>query len=83
MEVDETLVGGRTKGEGRGVHHKATVAGAVEVRTRAPVPEGKKNRRMVYAGGLRLRVVPGRGAKELTEFVQENVAKRAVGRTDG
>jgi len=24
--VDETLVGGRTKGEGRGVHHKAVVS---------------------------------------------------------
>lgn len=32
VEVDETLVGGRTKGEGRGVHHKAVVCGAIEVR---------------------------------------------------
>jgi len=32
---------------------------------------------------LRLRLVPGRGAKELTEFVQENVANGAVVRTDG
>ena len=31
VEVDEVLVGGRTKGEGRGVHHKAIVVGAVEV----------------------------------------------------
>ena len=78
VEVDETLVGGRTKGEGRGVHHKATVVGAVEVRTRSPGAEGMKHRRKVYAGRLRLRLVLGRGAKELTEFVQENVAKRAV-----
>src|SRR4030042_2384491 len=34
VEGDETLVGGRTLGEGRGVHHKATVVGAVEVRRR-------------------------------------------------
>jgi hypothetical protein len=32
---------------------------------------------------LRLRLVPDRGAKELTKFVQENVAKGAVVRTDG
>lgn len=83
VEVDETLVGGRTKGEGHGVHHKATVVGAVEVRTRPPSVEGKKHKRMVYAGRLRLRLVPGRGAKELTEFVQENVANGAVVRTDG
>ena len=83
VEVDETLVGGRTKGEGRGVHHKATVVGAIEVRSRTPVAEGKKDKRKVYAGRLRLRIVPGRGAKELTEFVQENVTKGAVVRTDG
>lgn len=83
VEVDETLVGGRTQGEGRGVHHKATVVGAIEVRTRAPAADGKKTKRKVYAGRLRLRLVPGRGAKELTEFVQENVTKGAVVRTDG
>ena len=83
VEVDETLVGGRTTGEGRGVHHKATVVGAIEVRVRAPGAQGKKHRRMVYAGRLRLRLVPGRGAKELTKFVRENVAQGAVVRTDG
>src|ERR1035441_3866068 len=31
VEVDETLVGGSTEGEGHGVHHKATVVGAIEV----------------------------------------------------
>ena len=83
VEVDETLVGGRTRGQGRGVHHKATVVGAIEVRTRMPVEKNKKHKRAVYAGRLRLRLVPGRGATELTEFVQENVAKGAVVRTDG
>ena len=83
VEVDETLVGGRTKGEGRGVHHKATVVGAIEVRTRMPVEKSKRHKRVVYAGRLRLRLVPGRGAKELTEFVQESVAQGAVVRTDG
>jgi transposase-like protein len=83
VEVDETLVGGCTKGEGRGVHHKLTVVGAVEARTRTSVAEDKKHKRAVYAGGLRLRHAPGRGAKELTEFVQEHVAQGAVVRTDG
>jgi hypothetical protein len=31
VEVDEALVGGRTKGEGRGNHDKTTVGGAIEV----------------------------------------------------
>src|SRR5450755_2293399 len=83
VEVDETLVGGRTKGEGRGNHHKTTVVGAIEVRTRPPAAEGKKQKRIIYAGRLRLRLVPDRGAKELTKFVQQNVAKGAVVRTDG
>ena len=71
------------RGEGRGVCHKATVVGAIEVRPRTPVAEGRKHKRMVYAGRLRLRLVSGRGANELTEFVQENGAKEAVVRTDG
>lgn len=83
VEVDETLVGGRTKGEGRGVHHQAAVAGAIEVRPRPAGAKGTKPKRTVYAGRLRLRLVPNRGAKTLTGFVQENVAKGAVVRTDG
>jgi len=83
VEVDETLVGGRTKGEGRGVHHKATVAGAIEVRPRPLGTDGKKPPRAVYAGRLRLFLVPNRSAKTLTGFVQENVVKGAVVRTDG
>ncbi len=30
VEVDETLVGGRTRGERRGVHHKAAVVDVVD-----------------------------------------------------
>ena len=81
VEVDKSFVGGRTKGEGRGVHHKAIVIGAIEVRPRkAPV---KGARRTFYAGRLRLRLVPNREAKSLTKFVRENVAKGAVVHTDG
>jgi len=86
VEVDETLVDGRTRGEDRGVHHKATVVGAVEVRPRREAEsraDAKPFKRPVYAGRLRLRLVPGRGAEHLTSFVKENVAKGAVVRTDG
>lgn len=36
VEVDGTWGGGKTLGEGRGVHHKTLVAAAVEVRHRKP-----------------------------------------------
>lgn len=83
VDVDETFVGGRTRGEGRGVHHKATVAGAIEVRPRPTRTDGQTPTRAVYAGRLRLCLVPDRSAQTLTEFVQENVTKGAVVRTDG
>ncbi len=51
VEVDETLVAGRTKGEGRGVHHKATVAAAIEVRPRTLDANGGKRKKSLYAGG--------------------------------
>ena len=97
VEVDECYVGGKTRGEGRGVHHKATVVGAIEVRERV-LDDGKKHKRSVYAGRLRLRVVSemptiedmivnpsltGRSAEILTGFVRENVANGATVRTDG
>jgi transposase-like protein len=96
VEVDECYIGGRTRGEGRGTHHKATVVGAVEVRTRKA--DGKKHKRGVYAGRLRLRVVSemptieemlvkpslsGRSAKILTGFVKESVTYGSTVRTDG
>ena len=53
----------------------------------APVDELKKRektrKKALYAGRLRLRLAPNRGAKTLTGFVQENVVKGAVVRTDG
>jgi len=71
VEVDECYIGGENRGEGRGVHHKTIVVGAVEVRTREA--DGKKHRRSVYAGRLRLTVVTDRKPKTLTSFVTENV----------
>lgn len=83
VEVDETLVGGRTRGEGRGIHHKALVAGAIEVRQRPTDKTGRKHRNAHYAGRLRLSVVADREGATLTRFVQKNVAAKAVVRTDG
>ena len=79
VEVDETWIGGKTHGEGRGVHHQTCVVGAVEVRTRKPKgyadPHTKAAPRRGgrYAGRLRLAVSPNRTAKSLTGFVQQAV----------
>lgn len=79
VEVDEALVGGKTRGEGRGVHHKTYVVGAVEVRSK----QGKRGRRSVYAGRLRLRALDDRGKKSLDAFVTENVEPHCHIITDG
>jgi ISXO2-like transposase domain len=81
IEVDECYIGGETRGEGRGTHHKATVIGAVEVRPRKN--DGKAHKRSVYAGRLRLRVVPDRGTEALTDFVKESIMLGAIVMTGG
>lgn len=73
------LVGGKTRGEGRGVHHKTYVAGAVESRQK----KEKSGRRTVYAGRLRLQVLRDRGKQALTAFVTENIESRAHLTADG
>ena len=85
VEVDETWIGGATRGEGRGTHHQSLVAAAIEVRQREP-KEGstaKTRRGGRYAGGLRLSVVPNRGAKALCGFVEGAVAPGSMIVTDG
>ena len=96
VEIDETFVGGKTQGEGRGVHHKALVAGAVEVRKRklssgsdpnqtsATKPKHRGGHgRDIIAGRLRLQVIPDRKQETLEPFVQENVQSKTEVRTDG
>ena len=79
VEVDETWIGGKTHGEGRGVHHQTCVVGAVEVRTRKPKGDTDPHSKAIprrggrYAGRLRLAVSPNRTAKSLTGFVQQAV----------
>ena len=71
VEVDESYVGGRTRGEGRGTTHKVLVAGAVEVRVLTK--PRRKGERQLYAGRLRLALVPSRAKPALERFVQAAV----------
>lgn len=73
VEADETWVGGRTHGEGRGVHHKTLVAAAVEVKQRKPGNKPNSRRSGRYAGRVRLSVVPDRSADTLCGFVRSAV----------
>ena len=83
VEVDETLVGGRTRGEGRGVHHKVLVATAVEVRHHKDTTKSVAKRNGGrYAGRLRLALVPDRSAESLCDFVEGAVALSASVITD-
>src|SRR5260370_30796781 len=89
VEMDECLVGGRSRGTGRGIHDMATVIGAVEVRERknGEIRAAAKRhthrkaiplKKMVYCGRLRLRTIPARAAKELLILALENAAKATV-----
>src|ERR1035437_4959486 len=73
VEADETWVGGRARGKGRGVHDKTLVASAVEVRQRIPGSSLDKRKGGRYAGRVRLAVVPDRNAKSLCRFVESAV----------
>lgn len=82
VEMDETWIGGRTRGEGRGRHHKTLVAGVVEQRTRREKTEvddylsqskALPRRGGLYAGRLRLAVITDRSAKSLEKFALESV----------
>ncbi|MGC2150673.1 MAG: IS1595 family transposase [Terriglobales bacterium] len=83
VEIDETWIGGATRGEGRGVHDQTLVIGAVEVRQRPPKKGDKPERRGGrYAGRLRLEIVPDRTAKSLRGFIEAAVEPGAIIVTD-
>jgi len=82
IEADETWIGGRTRGEGRGVHHKTLVAAAVEVRQRKLGTKRYSRRSGRYAGRVRLALVPDRSAIALCGFVKSVVAPGAKIITD-
>jgi transposase-like protein len=73
VEVDEVLVGGRTRGKGRGIHDKILVSSAVEVHHRKPGTALNKRKDGRYAGRVRLAVVPDRSAESLCGFVESAV----------
>jgi transposase-like protein len=80
VEVDETWVGGRTRGLGRGVHRMVAVAGAVEVRWSGNASYKRRFGR--YAGRVRLSVA-NRKSDTLGDFVQAAVAPGSLVITDG
>ena len=82
VEVDETYVGGRTRGEGRGVHHKTLVAAAVEVSHREPGTAQDKRKDGRYAGRVRLSVAADRSADSLCGFVESAVMPGSLIVTD-
>jgi transposase-like protein len=82
VEVDETWVGGRTRSEGRGVHHKVLVAAAVEVRHRKPGSKLDKRHNGRYAGRLRLSIVADRSAESLCGFIENAVEPKTKIVTD-
>ena len=90
VEVDETYVGGQTRGEGAGVHHMQLVAGAVEVRREwNPVTKAEKKRGgkpikgKTWVGRLRLHVTDSRTKIDLEGFVENNIREGATVITDG
>jgi transposase-like protein len=82
VEVDETWVGGRTRGEGRGVHHKTLVAAAVEVRHREPGTAQDNRRGGRYAGRVRLVIAADRSAAVLGSFIKSAVEPGTLVITD-
>ena len=70
VEVDETYIGGEKAGPaGRGALGKVIVAGAVDIR-------GK------YANRVRLRVIPNVTSATLGGFIQTNIEKGSIVKTD-
>lgn len=82
VEVDETYVGGRTRGEGRGIHHKTLVTAAVEVRRREPGTAQDRRKDGRYAGRVRLSVADDRSAATLAGFVESAVMPGTLVITD-
>jgi ISXO2-like transposase domain/Transposase zinc-ribbon domain len=90
VEVDECMIGCRVRG---GKPENVIVLGAVEVRQRKDAEhraakykqnhkDGIPLKKLIYAGRVRLRLVPTRGAEYIRRFVTENVVEGSLVRTD-
>ncbi|XHR28728.1 MAG: IS1595 family transposase [Chthoniobacteraceae bacterium] len=82
VEADETWVGGKTVGKGRGVHNQVLVAAAVEVRWRKRASSLNNRIAGRYAGRVRLSVA-NRTGKALCGFIKNAVAPGTLIVTDG
>lgn len=78
VEADETWIGGRTRGKGRGILDMVLVACAVEVRQRKRTSSLNKRKTGRYVGRVRLSVVPDRSAKSLVGFIERTVATGCI-----
>lgn len=86
VELDEAYVGGRTRSGKQGLTNKVIVVGAVELRESKKKkiidPTSGVERGRLYAGRMRLRLVPDRGKKALTTFASDNIEPGTTVRTD-
>ncbi len=73
-EAEETCVGWRIRGKGRGVHNMVLVSGAVKVRQRKQAGSLNIRKNGRYADRVRLSLVPGRAAQSLGVFIESGVA---------
>lgn len=94
VEIDECFIGCKHLGPRKEKRDEAVIIGAVEVRQRKPTEQraargrnshedGVPLKRMVYAGRIRLRLLPGRNRIDAQTFAEENVKPRSTIKTDG
>jgi transposase-like protein len=79
VEVDETLVGGATQGEGKGVHHKTLVIGAVEVHPHQAIPFAGEDPNLIR--GQACEEAKGAARKGIRRKAEPKSAKGGHGRS--
>ena len=79
LEVDEMLVGGKTRGEDRGVHHNIYIVGVVEFWEKLD----KRGSQSMYAGCLRLQALDDRTGKSFETFATKTVLPHSHVTTGG
>lgn len=83
VEVDETWIGGPTRGNGRGVDNQTLVIAAVEVLQRRPeIAQSATRDASAFAGRIRLEAIPDRTEASLIGFIAGAVEPGATVITD-